>query len=219
MRLDIFSDAVCPWCYVGKRRLERALRARPQPALAIRWRAFQLNPGMPAEGMNRRAYLEAKFGGVERAARIYDAVQAVGEQEGIAFRFDLIRRTPNTLNAHRLIRYAAAAERQDAVVESLFQAYFTEGGDIGDREVLVACAARAGLDGDGARQFLESRAETEATLAEDMLARRQGINGVPCFIFNTRFAMSGAQDPEALFQMFDLAREDDAAQREAAALI
>lgn len=217
MRLDIYSDTICPWCYVGKRRLERALAMRPAPGLAIRWRAFQLNPGMPAEGMDRQEYLEVKFGGPERAARIYEAVRLAGAGEGIDFAFERMKRTPNTFESHRLLRHAHDCGRQGALLDELYRAYFQEGADIGDREVLLACAERAGLDVAAAETFLESAAEAESTLAEDRLARRQGINGVPCFIFNGRFALSGAQPPEALLQLLDLADVDDAMQIEAAA--
>jgi predicted DsbA family dithiol-disulfide isomerase len=214
MQLDIYSDTICPWCYVGKRRLERALAARPQPELAVRWRAFQLNPGMPLDGMERRAYIEAKFGSADRARRIYDAVSAAGAGEGIAFAFDRIRRTPNTLQSHRLLRHAAALGRQDELLDELFHAYFEAGADIGDVVVLAEIAESAGLDGEEARRYLESDEDREAVLQEDQVARRQGINGVPCFIFNGRYALSGAQEPEAMFQLFDLAREDDAQQRQ-----
>ncbi|MEX2009580.1 MAG: DsbA family oxidoreductase [Dongiaceae bacterium] len=217
MRLDIFSDTICPWCFIGKRRLERALAARPQPELAIRWRAFQLNPDMPPDGMDRRSYLEAKFGGPTHSARVYDAVTAAGASEGIDFDFGRIGRTPNTLNSHRLLRFAFDQGRQDALVEILFRRYFIDGVDIGDRAVLVAAAAEAGLDVDAARRFIEGDAEADSVRDEDVAARRQGINGVPCFVFNGRFGLSGAQDPEVFFQLFDLAREDDIAEREAAA--
>ena len=214
MRLEIFSDTICPWCFVGKRRLERALRVRPQPGLVVRWRAFQLNPGMAADGMDRRTYLDLKFGGRERAGRVYEAVTSAGRGEGIAFAFDRIQRTPNTLDSHRLLRFAAD-DRQGDLAEAMFVAYFTAGADIGDRRVLADIAADAGLDRREVARFLDSHAEVEAVLAEDALARRQGINGVPCFVFNGRFALSGAQEPEALFQLFDLAREDDHARLEA----
>jgi predicted DsbA family dithiol-disulfide isomerase len=217
MRLDIYSDTICPWCYVGKRRLERALALRQRPDLTIQWRAFQLNPGMPAEGMDRREYLEVKFGGSDRAGRIYEAVRAAGQSEGIDFAFERMQRTPNTFDSHRLLRFAVGAGRQAETLEALFQAYFLSGADIGDRRVLLECAERAGLDAAGAELFLESGAEAEATLAEDRMARRQGINGVPCFIFNGRFALSGAQPPEALAQLLDLADMDDTMQLEAAA--
>ncbi len=215
MRLDIFSDTICPWCYIGKRRLARALAARPQPQLAMRWRAFQLNPGMPAEGMARERYIEAKFGSPERARRIYDAVISVGESEGIDFDFDAIRRTPNTLQAHRLLRKAAQLDCQDEMLDGLFAAYFTEGRDIGDRDELSEIATSAGIPDAG--RFLDGSEGVQEVRAEDALARRQGINGVPCFIFNSRFLLSGAQEPESFFQLFDLAREDEAtATRESA---
>jgi predicted DsbA family dithiol-disulfide isomerase len=210
MRLDIYSDTICPWCFVGKRRLERALAARPQPGLQVRWRAFQLNPGMAADGMDRRTYLDLKFGGSERADRIYEAVRQAGRGEGIAFAFDRIRRTPNTLASHRLLRLASGS-RQSALVEALFTAYFLRGADLGDKRVLADIAVGVGLGRSEVEAFLDSRTETDAVLAEDAQARRQGINGVPCFVFNGRFALSGAQEPEALFQLFDLAREEDRA--------
>ena len=200
MQLDIFSDTICPWCYVGKRRLARALAMRPQPKLVIRWRAFQLNPGMPPEGMERSRYIEAKFGGPERAKRINDAVTTVGASEGLDFHFERIRHTPNTLASHRLLRLAARHDRQDDMLEALFTAYFVEGRDIGDHGVLVQGERGERAHGDG----------IEEAKAEDALARRQGINGVPCFIFNGRFLLSGAQEPESFFQLFDLAREEEA---------
>jgi predicted DsbA family dithiol-disulfide isomerase len=217
VQLDIYSDTICPWCFVGKRRLERALAMRPQAEIGIRWRAFQLNPGMPAEGMERREYLELKFGGPERAARIYEAVRMAGESEGIRFAFERIRRTPNTFDSHRLLRHAHEAGRQGLLLEELFQAYFMGGQDIGSRRALLGCAERAGLDVAAAERYLAGSEDAEATLAEDRLARRQGINGVPCFIFNGRFALSGAQPPEALLQLLDLADVDDAHQLELAA--
>ena len=217
MIVDVFSDTVCPWCYVGKRRLERALKARPQRDVTIRWRAFQLNPGMPAGGMDRKAYVDAKFGGAERARAIYDTVRAAGTAEGIAFAFDRIKRTPNTLQSHRLIRFAGNQDRQDEVLEALFRAYFLNGRNIGDRAVLVEVAADTGLDREETAEYLAGDADAEAVLAEDGMARRAGINGVPCFIFNGRFALSGAQEPEAFFQLFDLAREDERVRSEAAA--
>lgn len=216
MHLDVFSDTICPWCYVGKRRLERALNARPQQDLKIRWRAFQLNPGMPADGMDRKAYIEAKFGGTDRARAIYETVRAVGLAEGIEFAFDRIKRTPNTLHSHRLIRLAEVHSRQNETLEALFRAYFIEGRNIGDRVVLSHVAAEAGLDLREAADYLASDTDLEAVLGEDTMARRAGINGVPCFIFNGRYALSGAQEPEAFFQLFDLAREDENQRSESA---
>ena len=208
MHLDIFSDTICPWCYVGKRRLARALAARPQPRMAIRWRAFQLNPGMPADGMVRERYIDAKFGSSERAKRIYDAVSAVGASEGIQFNFEAIKRTPNTILSHRLLRRAGKEDKQDALLEAMFQAYFVEGRDIGNVRVLGEIGESVGFTDAGA--YLTGDEGLEEVRAEDSLARRQGINGVPCFIFNYRFLLSGAQEPESFFQLFDLAREDEA---------
>jgi predicted DsbA family dithiol-disulfide isomerase len=208
MHLDIFSDTICPWCYVGKRRLARALAARPQPKLAVRWRAFQLNPGMPAEGMIRERYIDAKFGSPERAKRIYEAVSAVGASEGISFNFEAIKRTPNTILSHRLLRKASKEGLQDPLLEAMFQAYFVDGRDIGTARVLAEIGESVGLEKAGA--YLASDDGGEEVRAEDSLARRQGINGVPCFIFNYRFLLSGAQEPESFFQLFDLAREEEA---------
>ncbi|MCC6468202.1 MAG: DsbA family oxidoreductase [Alphaproteobacteria bacterium] len=204
MRIDIFSDVICPWCFIGKRRLEKALALRPQAEPKVHWRAFQLNPGMPAEGMERSAYLAAKFGGPEAAQRIYDTVRAAGQRSGVDFAFDRIRRTPNTVAAHRLIRFADRFGRQDATVEALFRAYFLGGRLIGTVDALVEIAAEAGLDVHAARAFLQSDEETEAVLAEDVHARQLGIGGVPCFIVDGRYALSGAQEPEAFLPVFDL---------------
>jgi predicted DsbA family dithiol-disulfide isomerase len=208
MHLDIFSDTICPWCFVGKRRLARALAQRPQPKMAVRWRAFQLNPGMPPEGMVRERYIDAKFGSSERAKRIYEAVTAVGASEGIEFNFEGIRRTPNTLLSHRLLRKAGREGLQDPLLDALFQAYFIDGRDIGNAAVLTEIGESIGLSGTAA--YLAGNEDSEEVRAEDGLARRQGINGVPCFIFNYRFLLSGAQEPESFFQLFDLAREEEA---------
>ena len=199
MLIEIFSDVICPWCFIGTRRLERALAQRPDLDARISWRAFQLNPWMPPEGMTRAAYLEAKFGSRD-ARRIYDDIRRVGETEGISFRFDLIPRTPNTLNAHRLIRLAGQHGRQDQVVEALFGAYFLEGRDIGDMAVLSDIGARANL------AFPGDADDTDADpiRAEDMRARQIGIQGVPCFVIDRSYAVSGAQEPEYFLPLFDL---------------
>ncbi len=211
MRIDVFSDVVCPWCFIGKRRLERALACRPDIAAEVHWRAFQLNPGLPPEGMDRRAYLEAKFGGAARARQVHATVIAVGAGEGIAFNFDAIRRTPSTVQAHRLIRLADRQNRQNEVVEALFRAYFLDGRDIGSNRELAEIAAEGGLDPALAESFLAGTAETQDVLAEGAFAARVGINGVPCFILNGRYALSGAQEPEALYPLFDLALHEAAA--------
>lgn len=207
MELDVFSDLVCPWCFIGKRRLEAALAARPQRGLEVRWRAFQLNPGMPAEGMERQSYLQAKFGGAENAKRMYDQIAAVGAEVGIDFAFERIQRTPNTVDAHRLIRMGAAVDREDAIVEGLFRAYFLEGRDIGETGVLVEIADEVGLDRLEAAEYLTGTWERAAVEAEDMAGRQAGITGVPTFIVNRKHAVPGAQPPEILHRLFDLGRE------------
>jgi predicted DsbA family dithiol-disulfide isomerase len=210
MLLEIFSDTVCPWCYIGKRRLERALRLRPQPGLVRRWRAFQLNPGLPSSGMDRRQYMVAKFGSLERAHRLYDAVSRVGAQEGIKFDFDRIARTPNTVRSHRLLYAAGEEDKQPELLELIFAAYFTQGRDIGDADVLSELGSEVGLSGAAISDALTDGGRLDAAMTEDLQSRRIGINGVPFFVFNGRFGLSGAQEPEALLNMLDLAREEDA---------
>lgn len=209
MLLEIFSDTVCPWCYIGKRRLERALQSRPQPGLVRRWRAFQLNPGLPASGMDRRQYMIAKFGSLDRAQRLYEAVSRVGMQEGITFDFDRIARTPNTVRSHRLLYAAAEEDKQGDLLERVFKAYFTEGRDIGDPDVLTEVGEEAGLSSGAIADALVEGGRLDSAMTEDLQSRRIGINGVPFFVFNGRFGLSGAQEPEALLNMLDLAREED----------
>lgn len=209
MLLEIFADTVCPWCYIGKRRLMRALANRPQPGLVIRWRAFQLNPGMPMTGIDRAQYMTAKFGSQERAQRVFDSVARVGRNEGIDFAFERIQRTPNTLRSHRLVQAASRIGREAALLDRMFAGYFTEGMDIGDPEELIGLAEKIGLSVETARAAVEGIPEIDLALAEDFQSRRLGITGVPYFIFNGRFGLSGAQEPEVLYSMFDLAREDD----------
>ena len=211
MRIDIYSDTICPWCFIGKRRLERALAERPQPGLKIHWRAFQLNPDMPAGGLDRQDYLNRKFGGAQNAERVYAAVREAGAQEGIAFDFAAIERTPNSLLSHRLLRFALERGDQDPLMERLFNLYFLEGGDLEDPEVLIQAAEDAGFDPAAARGYLEAGTGLEDVQNEDTQARRAGIQGVPTFILNGQYALSGAQEPKVLFQMFDLAREEKGA--------
>lgn len=207
MRLDIFSDVICPWCYIGKRRLERALALRPDAQPAIRWRAFQLNPDMPSDGMDRQVYLRRKFGGEARARQVYDNIRTAAEGESLEFCFERIRRTPNTVKAHRLIRYATDQGVADAVVEALFAAYFREGRDIGDVAELVALAEECGLDNAAVAEWMATEDGTAEVQAETHFAYQNGIHGVPCFIVNGKYAVSGAQEPEAFMPLFDLARE------------
>ncbi|MDE2228309.1 MAG: DsbA family oxidoreductase [Alphaproteobacteria bacterium] len=204
MRIDIVADVICPWCFIGKRRLETALAQWPTIAPDITWRPFQLNPDMPQEGMRREAYLAAKFGGQAHAKRIYQAVVDAGETVGIPFAFDKIARTPNTLAAHRLVRFAQRDGRATELVDRLFSGYFIEGRDIGDRETLAAIAGESGLDAGQAREFLDGASGRAEVLADDAGARRLGINAVPCFIFAGQYAISGAQEPPFFFPVFDL---------------
>lgn len=210
MIIDIVSDAICPWCYIGKRRLERALLQAPQADVRIGWRPFQLNPDMPTEGMNRKDYLRAKFGDDSGGER-YEQIVAAGREEGIAFAFDRIKRTPNTILAHRLIRFSAGQNRQAEMVETLFHGYFSEGMDIGDAGALASLAAIAGIDKAKAAAFLAGNEEDDTVRQEDAFARQIGIQGVPCFIINRQYAVSGAQPPEAFVEVFELARKEESA--------
>lgn len=211
--IDVVSDVVCPWCYVGKRKLEMALaelhQREPQLELRVRWHPFQLNPDIPLTGMPRTRYLEGKFGGKAGAAEIYARVRAVGATVGIGFDFERIALQPNTLEAHRLIAWAQGLGDQDAanaLVERLFHAYFVEGRFLGERDELVRVAADSGLDPLAARAMLESAAGSNEVAAEDREARDVGIQGVPFFIFNGRTAVSGAHDPPALLEAIEAAR-------------
>mgnify|MGYP005839594029 CR=1 FL=1 len=198
MQIDIVSDTVCPWCLIGKRRLARALETWTGAPPDIRWRPYQLAPELPVEGMARDDYLAAKFGASEQAAAIFDRIAEEGRSEGIAFRFDRIARAPNTLDSHRLIRWAGTADCQDAVVEDLFRAYFTDGRDISDHDVLSGIAARNGMDGPLVARLLAEDRDRDLVSDEVSTARRLGISGVPTFIFDSALAVSGAQPPKAL---------------------
>ncbi len=208
--VDIVSDTICPWCYIGKRRFERALAQSGRNDIAISWRPFQLNPDMPAEGMTRDDYVRAKFGGGDRPRQIYQAIAESGREAGIEFQFSRIRRTPNTVLSHRLIHWSAKQERQDETVGELFKAYFEEGLDIGDIDTLVECARRADLDPYAAHRYLLGDEGRQEVVASDVYARRLGINGVPCFIVNRKYAVSGAQPPSAFVEVFNLAERDAA---------
>ncbi len=213
VRIDVFSDTVCPWCWIGKRRLERALEQRPDLEAQVVWHAFQLNPDMPEEGMDRREYLETKFGGRERAQAIYARVSEEGARESLPFAFESIPRTPNTLESHRLVRWAAGQPPgQDAMVEALFQAYFRDGEDLSALETLVAVAHKAGFDAGAAREYLQSGAERDVVWAEDQRARNAGISGVPCFIIDGRVAVPGAVEPQVMLEILERYRIGQPAQ-------
>ncbi|MDR4470443.1 MAG: DsbA family oxidoreductase [Nitrospira sp.] len=203
LQIEVYSDVICPWCYVGKRRLERALASwNGSLPPKIHWRPFELNPTMPREGIDRRRYLEAKFGGASAARAIYDQVTAAGAAERIPFAFDRIQSTPNTFTAHRLIWWAGQHGKQDKTVETLFRRYFLEGGDIGLSSALASIAAEAGLDRVATESFLESSDGVEKVKEEEETGRRLGIRGVPYFVFNGSHALSGAQPPEQFVATF-----------------
>jgi predicted DsbA family dithiol-disulfide isomerase len=202
MTIDVISDVVCPWCFIGRRRLGAALELlageMPEIRPVVSWHPFQLNPDLPPEGIARRDYLEAKFGGRQRATDIYERVRSVGTSVGIDFAFDRIERQPNTLDAHRLISWAQAHGDAEEVVERLFRAYFLEGRRIGDRGVLAAVAGEAGLSAIAARAYLATGDGVETIAAMDRRVRELGVTGVPFFIFDGKVAVSGAQEPDAL---------------------
>lgn len=210
MQIDVISDTVCPWCYIGKRRLARALEMRPETAFDIVWRPYFLDPDVPRAGADRRAYMAAKFGDSERRNAMTEALKAEGAKEGIAFAFEKIERRPNTLDSHRLIRWAATAGIQDAVVERLFSAYFLEGRDIGDPAVLEFLAADVGMDSIEVAELLAGETDLGNVEREAKLAGEMGITGVPTFIFASKYVLSGAREPEVLVQVIDKALEAEA---------
>jgi predicted DsbA family dithiol-disulfide isomerase len=200
LRIDIVSDAICPWCYIGKRQLERALETLSQEGLhfSVHWNPFQLNPDMPKEGRDRATYRAMKFGSTERAHELDERVAGAAANVGLGFRLDLMRRTPNTLDAHRLIWLAGRENVQDAVMETVFAAYFTQGRDIGDREVLADCAAEAGMEHAAVADFLASDMAAQEMLAADRAAREAGVNGVPSFFLDGYGLYSGAMPAETM---------------------
>jgi predicted DsbA family dithiol-disulfide isomerase len=200
--IDVVSDVVCPWCYLGKRRLEAALK--DEPDVEVRWRPYQLDPTVPPQGLDRTAYMRAKFPDESRLAAVHDRLTALGEEAGVAFDFASIRKAPNTLDAHRLIRLANEAGKGDAVVERLFSDYFEHGRDIGDRAVLAQAARDCGLGEVG--EYLDGEDGAQEVEAEIEEARRLGVQGVPFFILANKYAISGAQPQEVFAQAIAQAR-------------
>ena len=198
MTIDVVSDAVCPWCFVGKRRLEAALAESAGADVSVQWRPFQLDPTIPAEGLDREAYMRAKFRDDARLAEVHQRLKALGAEVGISFDFAAIKRSPNTLDAHRLIRWAGEAGVQDAVVERLFSAYFERGEDIGDRDALVRIAQESGMSGEDVKRRLADEADAAEVKAEIERVQQLGVSGVPFFIFANKLAVSGAQSAEVL---------------------
>ncbi len=211
MQIDVISDTVCPWCFIGKRRLEAALAERPDMDFEINWRPFQLDPHVPAEGMDRADYMRAKFGDGERVKQMAGSIRQVGEGAGIVFAFDAQTRRPNTIDSHRLIHWAHGVGLQNAVVEALFKAYFEQGRDIGDTAVLCDIAETCGMDRELVADLLASDTDLDLTRSEADLAGQMGIQGVPAFIFAGKYAVTGAQDTETLLRIIDKVREKEAA--------
>jgi predicted DsbA family dithiol-disulfide isomerase len=213
LTIDVVSDVVCPWCFIGKRRLEKAVAAAGVP-VAVRWRPYQLDPTIPPEGKSRRDYLEAKFGSPERIRQLHERVAEAGCGDGIDFAFEAIAVSPNTLDAHRLVRWAADSGVQDRIVEALFRAYFLEGRDVGDHEVLAEIADAAGMDRGAVRARLASDEDRAAVRAEIDAAQQMGVTGVPTFILAGRYALVGAQPAEDIAEALSVA----ARRHEAAAM-
>lgn len=196
VKLDILSDPICPWCLIGKAQLDQALKNRPGHPFVIEWHPFQLNPDMPPDGMDRQNYLVAKFGSRNDAARVYARIAEAAEAAGVNIDFEGIKRTPNTLNAHRLIHWAGIEHRQTLVVAALFRAYFEGGRDIGADDVLTDIAREAGLDGTMVHRLLSGDADIEDIRARDTHARDRGVTGVPTFVVGNRHVLPGAQPSE-----------------------
>lgn len=206
MKVEIYSDVVCPWCYIGKKRFERAARLRPDIDLDVHWLPFELNPGMPATGVGRESYLARKFGDLERVQAMQAQMRELGSGLGIDFHFERARRMPNTRAAHELLQHARASDGQDRVAEALFKAYFEDGDDIGDRARLIDIGARAGLDATQLGNALATDRHASEVEALERQAHEWGITGVPTFIFDRSFAVSGAQETDVFLQVFDRLR-------------
>ena len=203
--IDVVSDAVCPWCFVGKRKLDVALKIIELP-VEVNWRPYQLDPTIPLGGISRLEYMSKKFG-PEKIAQIHERLEGVGAEVGIHFNFDKIQRSPNTLDAHRLIRWSQSSGRQTDVVDRLFNLYFVEGEDIGDRDLLAKVAGEHGMDADGVLRGLNSDTDKQSVIDEIATAQRIGVSGVPFFIFANKLAVSGAQPPEVLVSAVQQAAE------------
>ena len=227
MTIDVYADIACPWCYVGRARLKDALAQRSDLGVTLRWRPFQLQPDLPADGADFRTVLERKFGSWTRAERMFDRIREMGGEEGLTFNFDAIEVAPNTADAHRLVLWAQSkttsslspgAEDEDgpvgadAMATTLFRAYFTDGRNVSDRAVLADCAAEAGFDADEARAMLGSDAHADAVRESQQQAQRRGVTGVPCYVFNDEQAVTGAQPTDVFLEVFDAVEAESAGQ-------
>lgn len=218
MQIDVIADTVCPWCFIGKRRLMRAMAMRPDIAFDVKWRPYRLDPSVPREGMDRQVYMRMRFGSdPNKVVEMHKLVITEGLKDGIEFNFEAMTRRPDSMNSHRLIRWAEAAGVQDEVVERLFIAYFENGEDIGDIRVLSDIADLSGMDGREIADLLETDADAMFVEREDQLAREMGVTGVPAMIFGGRLAVSGARDSDALLAVINRAAEMQAEGPETAA--
>jgi predicted DsbA family dithiol-disulfide isomerase len=203
VKIDVYADIACPWCYIGEKRLEQALSIRPDLSVELRWRPFQLNPEMPQEGTPWSDFELQKFGGHEKAQQIFARVTSAGAEDGIDFRFDRIQVAPSTLNAHRLVLFAREEGREWEAVAALFSAHFTEGRDVGDIDTLVAIAEGIGLDVAAVRDYLQSDRNAEAVTESQEEAYSVSVQGVPFYVFDNQYALSGAQPLETFLWALD----------------
>ena len=197
MKIEVVSDVICPWCFLGKRRLDKALALVPEISAEVIWRPFFLDPTIPPEGLSREKYMKDKFGNRDLKA-MHKPLEEAGAKDGVPYQFDKITRTPNTLDAHRLIRWAKQADKQEAVVEALFLAYWRDGKDVGDHKVLIEVATAAGMDGKEIGILLSQDTDKRAVMEEVEKAYQLGVQGVPTFIIDNKYGVSGAQEAEAL---------------------
>jgi predicted DsbA family dithiol-disulfide isomerase len=198
VHVDVVSDVVCPWCYIGKRRLEEAIALLPDIHVSINWRPYFLNPWIPREGIDRQTYLETKFGSADRYAVIAERIVQAASLEGLVYKPDKINRQPNTLDCHRLILWSRSATDPGQMKQRLMELYFAEGADLSDAKVLIQAAVDCGMDGDLVRRLLASDADVDRIESEANSAKEAGIDGVPCFIFGGSVIVTGAQSPEYL---------------------
>ncbi len=217
LRIDVVSDVVCPWCFIGKRRLEKALALTPDIPVEVHWHPYFLNDWIPRDGISRTDYLTTKFGSPERYEEIAERVSAAAAEEGLDYATGRISRQPNTTDAHRLIRWAGGIGKAADMKQKLMDLYFTEGADLTNRAVLLQAASDIGLDPDDVREALASDTDVESVTREAQSAKDAGIDGVPCFIFGGRYAVSGAQAPEYLAQMIARVAQEASASGGAAA--
>lgn len=210
VELDVVSDVMCPWCYIGKKRLEKALDMLEGIEVNVRWRPYQLDATLPAKGKDRQQYLDEKFGGPDQARDIYKRVEDAGRDEGIEFAFGKISIAPNTLNAHRLIRWAGNGDNgaQQKMVDRLFQLFFEEGANLADQSVLIDAGVETGMNRDLLEELLPGDADISEVQEEISMAQKMGVTGVPCFIINNKFAVMGAQQPETIAQAIRNAAEE-----------